>query len=132
MAIDGTTLKANAGKKTTRSVGELRQEIERLCSETVEQAELADQAECKEPHNPRPSKKQIEQIRCFMHRLRLIPIKLGSRRATPSTRSKVIFSVPNGKDRGGQFSPPKFNPLFVFERSGARSCFDGRLGGNDT
>ena len=61
MAIDGTTLRANAGKKTTRSVGELRQEIERLCSEAVERAELADQAERDEQHNPRPSKKQIEQ-----------------------------------------------------------------------
>ncbi len=61
MAIDGTTLKANAGKKTTRSIGELREEIERLCSETVDRADLADEAERAEPPSPRPSKKQIEE-----------------------------------------------------------------------
>jgi len=61
MAIDGTSLKANAGQKTTRSVGELRQEIERLCSETLDRAELADRAERNEQPNPWPSKKKIEQ-----------------------------------------------------------------------
>ena len=61
MAIDGTTLKANAGKKTTWRVGELRQEIERLCSETLDQAKRADEAERNERHGRRPSREKIRQ-----------------------------------------------------------------------
>src|SRR5215831_6847182 len=39
MAIDGTSLRANASKKATKSFGELRRYVENACTDALDQAE---------------------------------------------------------------------------------------------
>lgn len=60
MAIDGTSLRASASKKATKSYGELRQCIETICSEALDQAEVADKAAEQQERIPRPAKDKIE------------------------------------------------------------------------
>lgn len=60
MAIDGTSLRADASKKATKSFGELRQHIEDICAEVLDQAEVADAAMEQPECRPRPMKVKIE------------------------------------------------------------------------
>ena len=63
MAIDGTSLRANAGKKTTCDFGSLEDRIEALCEERVQKAEGADAKECKSANrrDSMPSKNSLEE-----------------------------------------------------------------------
>lgn len=60
MAIDGTSLKANASKKATKSFGELRRQIEEICAEALNQAEVADTVMEQQERRSRPTKIKIE------------------------------------------------------------------------
>jgi len=60
MAIDGTSLRADASKKATRSFGEIRRQIEGLCADALDQAEMADTAVEQPECRPRPTKIKIE------------------------------------------------------------------------
>ena len=60
MAIDGTSLRANASKKATKSIGELRPYVEGICAEALEQAEEADATTERTERMPRPAKAKIE------------------------------------------------------------------------
>ncbi len=60
MAIDGTSLRANASKKATKSYAELRRCIEELCSDALDRAEAADAAPEQQDRMPRLSKDKIE------------------------------------------------------------------------
>lgn len=59
MAIDGTSLRADASKKATKSFGELRRQIAGICADALDRAEMADTSV--EPGcRPRPTKIKIE------------------------------------------------------------------------
>jgi transposase len=60
MAIDGTSMKANASKKAAKSFGELRRYVEEACADALDQAELADAAAEQPERMPRPAKIKIE------------------------------------------------------------------------
>lgn len=60
MAIDSTSLRADASRKATKSFGELRQYVEDICANALDQAEAAD-ADMEQPERrPRPTKIKIE------------------------------------------------------------------------
>ena len=62
MAIDGTSLRANAGKKTTCCFGELEQKLESLCEEAIQNAEHADQKDLNtDEHMALPSRARLEE-----------------------------------------------------------------------
>jgi len=63
MAIDGTSLRANAGKKTTCDFGSLEDRIESLCEDRVQKAENADAEGCKSANERHcmPSKNSLEE-----------------------------------------------------------------------
>lgn len=60
MAIDGTSLRANASRKATKSFGELRQYVEGICADALAQAEAADATLERTERMPRPAKVKIE------------------------------------------------------------------------
>jgi len=60
MAIDGTSLRADASKKSTKSFGELRRQIEDICADALDQAERADTAVKQPECGSRPTKIKIE------------------------------------------------------------------------
>jgi transposase len=60
MAIDGTSLRANASKKATKRFGELRRYVEDACADALDQAEVADTAMEQSERMPRPTKIKIE------------------------------------------------------------------------
>jgi transposase len=60
MAIDGTSLRANASKKATKSFGELRRYVEGICADALEQAEVADAAMEQPEPMPQLTKAKIE------------------------------------------------------------------------
>lgn len=60
MAIDGTSLRANASRKATKSFGELRRLAENVCTDALNQAEAADTAMEPPERLPRPTKSKIE------------------------------------------------------------------------
>jgi transposase len=60
MAIDSTSLRANASKKATKSCGELRRYVEDACTDALDQAEVADAAMEQQERVPRPTKIKIE------------------------------------------------------------------------
>lgn len=60
MAIDGTSLRADASKKATKSFGELRRQIEGICAEALDQAEVADTDMEQPERRLRPTKIKIE------------------------------------------------------------------------
>jgi len=62
MAIDGTSLRADASKKATKSFGELRRYIEGVCTNALDQAEVADTAIEHQERMPRPAKTKIEAV----------------------------------------------------------------------
>jgi len=60
MAIDGTSLRADASKKATKSFEELRRQIEGICADALDRAEIADTAMEQQECRPRPTKIKIE------------------------------------------------------------------------
>ncbi|MGH8415464.1 MAG: transposase [Gammaproteobacteria bacterium] len=60
MAIDGTSLRADASKKATKSFGELRRQIEGICAAALDQAEVSDTALEQPECRPRPAKNKID------------------------------------------------------------------------
>jgi transposase len=61
MAIDGTSLRANASKKATKRFGELRRYVEEVCADALKQAEAADAAMEQQERMPLPTKVKIEE-----------------------------------------------------------------------
>jgi len=60
MAIDGTSLRANASRKATKSFGELRRHAEVVCADALNQADVADMAMEPSERLPRSTKSKIE------------------------------------------------------------------------